>query len=238
MFDYVYSDLNRVQALKIWAVSNSQFREVWWFYCSAGADETDSYVFYNYQENHWEFGKLSRSCGIDRGVFPYPIWCSPEPVGTATALLPGYEYEYEYEGPLVDHMGFLQTPTGDQNEALAQAPLDPWPIIQLYDAENIPIMIAGVPITVSIQTGVIYFEFPPPGYEVGQNWFDGPAPDGDYVLAPGSTLTVLTDAMGQAEFTNLAIEGDEASGAGYNCRLLFNAAPPLNTLEHVFGFPF
>jgi hypothetical protein len=31
-------------------------------------------VAYDYKENHWLLGKLSRTCGVDRGVFRTPIY--------------------------------------------------------------------------------------------------------------------------------------------------------------------
>lgn len=72
--DYVFSDINRSQASKIWAVSNQAFNEVWWFYPSGGSLEPDRYVCLNYAERHWTTGNLSRTTGVDAGVFRNPIW--------------------------------------------------------------------------------------------------------------------------------------------------------------------
>lgn len=71
--DYVFSDINLVQASKIYAVHISSFGEVWWFYPSAASLEIDRYVVWNYRENHWNIGQLSRLSGTDRGVFQYPL---------------------------------------------------------------------------------------------------------------------------------------------------------------------
>lgn len=71
--DYVFTDLNRAQQSKVWSFANGQFGEVWWFYCSSGATEIDRYVAYDYKENHWLIGSLSRTAGIQRGVFRYPF---------------------------------------------------------------------------------------------------------------------------------------------------------------------
>jgi len=71
--DYVFTDLNRAQQSKVWSFANGQFGEIWWFYCSAGATEIDRYVAYDYKENHWLIGSLSRTAGTQRGVFRYPF---------------------------------------------------------------------------------------------------------------------------------------------------------------------
>jgi len=85
VLDYVYTNLNDSQKSKVYAVANNQFGEVWWFYPSAAGLEVDSYVSYNYRENHWAVGTLSRTAGTDRGVFSYPLMVSTD----------GYVYEHE-----------------------------------------------------------------------------------------------------------------------------------------------
>ena len=76
--DYVFSSLNRAQMSKVAAVANAQFNEIWWFYPSGGSVENDSYVVYNYDENHWSIGSLVRTCGVDVGVFSTPIWMTAD----------------------------------------------------------------------------------------------------------------------------------------------------------------
>ncbi len=71
--DYVFTNLNTLQISKVTCVVNSAFGEVTWFYPSAAATENDSYVTWNFRENHWTIGALSRLCGVDRGVFLYPL---------------------------------------------------------------------------------------------------------------------------------------------------------------------
>jgi hypothetical protein len=73
--DYVFSNINTTQFSKVTAVHVSAFDEIWWFYPSAAATENDRYVVYNYRENHWNFGNLTRLCGIDKGPFAYPMMC-------------------------------------------------------------------------------------------------------------------------------------------------------------------
>ena len=76
VWDRVYADRNTAQISKVWAVSNGQNGEVWWFYPSEGATECDRYVAYDYIEGHWLIGSLARTAGVDRGVFRTPVWAS------------------------------------------------------------------------------------------------------------------------------------------------------------------
>lgn len=71
--DYVFSDINLFNGAKIVAGHNGQFGEVWFFYCSSGANEPDRYVAWNYREKHWIVGTLSRTAWCDRGVFSTPF---------------------------------------------------------------------------------------------------------------------------------------------------------------------
>jgi hypothetical protein len=85
VLDYVFSNLNDAQKSKVYAIANNQFGEIWWLYPSATNLELDSYVSYNYRENHWAVGSLARTAGTDRGVFGYPTMVSVD----------GYVYEHE-----------------------------------------------------------------------------------------------------------------------------------------------
>lgn len=72
--DYVFNNISASQKSKIHAVTNAKFNEIWWFYPSGSSEECDSYVVFNYEENHWTIGTLARTSGIDVGVFNTPIW--------------------------------------------------------------------------------------------------------------------------------------------------------------------
>jgi hypothetical protein len=73
VFDYVFSRLNQSQRRKVVGVTTSRYGEVTWYYPSIGSDENDSYVTYNWLEDHWVTGDLGRSAGIDQEVWPYPV---------------------------------------------------------------------------------------------------------------------------------------------------------------------
>ena len=72
--DYVFGNINRTQISKVAAVASARFSEIWWFYPSNQSLENDSYVVFNYKENHWATGKIARASGVDGGVFSTPIW--------------------------------------------------------------------------------------------------------------------------------------------------------------------
>jgi hypothetical protein len=71
--DYVFSNFNTMQKAKCFAQTVAAFGEVWFFYPSGTAMEPDRYVIWNYRENHWTPGYLSRTAGIDAGAFEVPV---------------------------------------------------------------------------------------------------------------------------------------------------------------------
>jgi hypothetical protein len=106
--DYIFNNINFSQQSKIYAVHNSKFGEIWWFYPSSSSNENDSYVSYNYREQHWNIGSLARTAGTDAGVFAYPLMVSSD----------GYFYEHEvgfsYDGASVfAESGPIQIGNGD-----------------------------------------------------------------------------------------------------------------------------
>jgi len=109
VYDYVFNDINTNQLSKVYAVNNSQYNEVWWFYPSANSNENDSYVVWDYVENHWSIGALARTAGTDRSVFRNPIM-----VGT-DGFLYDHEVGLNYSGDLpYAESGPFQIGNGDQ----------------------------------------------------------------------------------------------------------------------------
>lgn len=85
--DYVFTDINKTQFSKVVAGNNGEWGEAWWFYPSAGSSENDRYVVWNYRENHWTVGELSRTAWIDKGVWVNPLAADAD----------GMVYQHEYE---------------------------------------------------------------------------------------------------------------------------------------------
>jgi hypothetical protein len=69
---YIFDDINLVQNLKFFAGSNRMFNEVFWFYCTADSDDIDRYVKFNYADNTWDIGSLSRTAWVDLGLHDKP----------------------------------------------------------------------------------------------------------------------------------------------------------------------
>jgi hypothetical protein len=93
--DFVFSDFNISQKSKVYGFNNSAFSEIWWFYPNNSSTENNRYVSWNYKENHWSVGEISRTCASDRGTFNNPLM-----IGGDRKL---YEHEtgYLYDGATV-----------------------------------------------------------------------------------------------------------------------------------------
>lgn len=70
---YVYNDINRQQALQVFASTNEGFNEVWFFYCSSSSTVIDKYVIYNYVEDIWQYGTMGRTAWLDTSLRDYPL---------------------------------------------------------------------------------------------------------------------------------------------------------------------
>lgn len=84
--DYVFKDLNQVQKAKVHVGLNSQFNEVTWWYCSFTSDHIDRCVTFNYLENVWTIGTMSRTAWVDLSVLPKPLATKYYPEGTQTTV--------------------------------------------------------------------------------------------------------------------------------------------------------
>ena len=85
---YVFSDLNETQSYQIFGFVNKAFDEVGWFYCSSDSTVLNKYVVFNYEEQVWTIGTLTRTCWIDEGIFNTPK-------ATSSSSDVGYLYDHE-----------------------------------------------------------------------------------------------------------------------------------------------
>lgn len=113
--DYVFSDFNQNQSEKVFAASNTAYSEVWWFYPSSDSEDVDRYVVYNYVQQIWYIGTLSRTAWTDRGVNSLPIAASND----------GYLYTHEVgfddgstnpPGPIVSFVESSQFDIGEGDQ--------------------------------------------------------------------------------------------------------------------------
>ena len=84
--DYVFKDINVIQNVKVNIGVNTQFNEVTWWYCSYTSDYIDRYVTFNYLENVWSIGTMSRTAWTDIGTFSKPTAAEYLPNSTEATI--------------------------------------------------------------------------------------------------------------------------------------------------------
>ena len=89
--DKVFLDFNFDQRDKVHSGVNTEFSEITWFYPTADSSEIDAYVTYNYAEQVWYYGTLSRTAWLDRGVRTLPL-------ATGGNYLYNHEIGYDDDG--------------------------------------------------------------------------------------------------------------------------------------------
>ena len=85
---YVFDDINESQNFQFFAFLNRQFNEVGWFYSSSDVDIPDRYVTFNYVDNVWAIGQLSRTAWLDEGIEN-----NPRAAGSASSSYYIYDHE-------------------------------------------------------------------------------------------------------------------------------------------------
>ncbi len=70
---FVYDNINVEQEFQVVSGTNEAFNEIWWFYPTGTDTQMNNYVVFNYLENTWYYGTLSRSAWLDSGLRPSPI---------------------------------------------------------------------------------------------------------------------------------------------------------------------
>ena len=85
---FVFDDINEDQAFQVFGFLNKQFDEVGWFYCTSGSVTIDRYVVFNYVEQTWAIGELSRTAWLDEGIVAFP---------RAAGYADGNNYIYSHE---------------------------------------------------------------------------------------------------------------------------------------------
>ena len=111
--DFFLQDAYGSELSKTYGFANSSFDEVWWVYQSndSTTNEPDSYICYDYAQNHWTKGKINRTIGADKGSTSTVVMVSPD----------GIIYNHELDGvsittgtiPYVE-TGPLEIGAGDQ----------------------------------------------------------------------------------------------------------------------------
>ncbi len=73
--EYVFNDIDLNQAFKSFMSINSRYNEIWFFYPSIedGTGEISRYVTYNYIDQTWATGSMTRYGWLDAGIEDLPI---------------------------------------------------------------------------------------------------------------------------------------------------------------------
>lgn len=71
-YNWFFDNVNYRQRSKIWAMKNTRFGEIWWFFPFGEATECTHAIIYNVREGSWYDIELSRSAGFPSKVFRYP----------------------------------------------------------------------------------------------------------------------------------------------------------------------
>ena len=71
--DFVFDDLHTLYRLTTCGGHNQKHNEVWWFFPSGTSQTPNKYVIWNYLDNVWSVGELSRNCWIDEGAFDFSL---------------------------------------------------------------------------------------------------------------------------------------------------------------------
>ena len=83
----IFENFNTDQAAQVFAGINEGFNEIWWFYPSASSNYPDKYVIYNYVEQTWYNGNLSRTAWIGNHLRQYPMATNYSSVYTSGKLI-------------------------------------------------------------------------------------------------------------------------------------------------------
>lgn len=84
---YVYQDINQDQNFQVYAGSVEGYNEIWWFYCSSNSTSIDRYVIYNYIDDVWYYGNMSRTAWLETGLQQYPTAATYTPSATFTGFI-------------------------------------------------------------------------------------------------------------------------------------------------------
>ena len=70
---YVFDDLDKGQYEQVFAGTLEEYHEIWWFYCDSQRVAPNKYVVYNYADDVWYIGTMSRSAWYDSPINDFPL---------------------------------------------------------------------------------------------------------------------------------------------------------------------
>ena len=81
--NWFFDNVNYQQRTKIWAMRNTRYGEIWWFFPFGDAEECTHAIIYNIRENCWYDTRHRRSAGTSPRILRHPITfgCVPSESG-------------------------------------------------------------------------------------------------------------------------------------------------------------
>ena len=125
--DFVFENIDLTQTDQIFAGVNTEFAEIIWFYVTnpdnIATPQVNRCVTYNYLEQTWTVGSLSRTTWVDRGVFQSPLAteyltdtianATPTVIGLSDGVSKHYKQEFGTDADGSAMQSFIQS--GDFN---------------------------------------------------------------------------------------------------------------------------
>jgi hypothetical protein len=125
--DFVFENIDLTQTDQIFAGVNTEFAEIIWFYVTnpdnIATPQVNRCVTYNYLEQTWTVGSLSRTTWVDRGVFQSPLAteyltdtianATPTVIGLSDGVSKHYKQEFGTDADGSTMQSFIQS--GDFN---------------------------------------------------------------------------------------------------------------------------
>ena len=125
--DFVFENIDLTQTDQIFAGVNTEFAEIIWFYVTnpdnIATPQVNRCVTYNYLEQTWTVGSLSRTTWVDRGVFQSPLAteyltdtvanATPTVIGLSDGVSKHYKQEFGTDADGSVMQAFIQS--GDFN---------------------------------------------------------------------------------------------------------------------------
>jgi len=115
--EHVFKNINLGQFEQVVCGINESYNEVWWFYCSQNSLTIDSYVVFNYLEQVWFYGSMSRTSWLDKASNGKPL-ATYSILGNDDYTEDSYLYQHETglnsdEAPMVSYIQSSDFDIGD-----------------------------------------------------------------------------------------------------------------------------
>ena len=127
VLNYVFSDpdngMNYSVRDKFFAARNASFGEVSWFYASLASQEIDRYVTYNFLENVWSIGSMSRTSWSDSTIREHPSAAYISDVENELSVIYQHENGDDADGSPMEayvESGFIDIDDGDRLSFLSK----------------------------------------------------------------------------------------------------------------------